>query len=131
MGWDGRCRSSERAAGRVALRRCHDAGRRGGGRARRAPGGAPMVRAVRRRPHSEGQPMSEPINEREWPQAALFDLDGTLMDREPLMVEAVARALQAAGSPMEEHELGTSVGRAWTDVYALLDIESRYGWDFD
>ncbi|MBI2706072.1 MAG: HAD family phosphatase [Actinobacteria bacterium] len=66
-----------------------------------------------------------------WPAAALFDLDGTLIDREPLMAEAVARALAEAGAPLAADDRGVTVGRSWTDVYRLLRIEDRCGWSFD
>lgn len=64
-------------------------------------------------------------------RAAFFDLDGTLIDREPLMTEAVARVCRHAGLTLTEAELHVLVGRAWTGVHAELAVEQRLGWGFD
>lgn len=63
-----------------------------------------------------------------WPDAALFDLDGTLVDREPLMGEAVRRVLGAHRFPVDEQHLATTIGRAWTDVH--VELERVYGFDW-
>ena len=59
------------------------------------------------------------------PVAAFFDLDGTLIDREPLMQHAVHQVTDRAGLGFTEADLAPLVGRAWQDVYEVLDIERR------
>lgn len=65
------------------------------------------------------------------PAAALFDLDGTLIDREPLMAEAVRRSCADAGVHLPDDLLAATVGRAWPDVHHLLGIEQRIGWSLE
>lgn len=65
------------------------------------------------------------------PVAALFDLDGTLVDREPLMLDALGATLRAAGRELDVEDVAAFTGRAWTDVYQCLAIESTLGWSFD
>lgn len=64
------------------------------------------------------------------PDAVLFDLDGTLMDREPLMLESLRRAAADAGAPLGEGEAAAYLGRAWQDVYDGLRIGERTGLGF-
>lgn len=64
------------------------------------------------------------------PAAAFFDLDGTLIDREPLMQCAVHLVTDRAGLGLTDDDLAPLVGRAWQDVYVALAIESRAGWTF-
>jgi len=59
------------------------------------------------------------------PAAAFFDLDGTLIDREPLMQQAVRDITDAAGLGYSEEDLAPLVGRAWQDVYVALEIQAR------
>lgn len=59
---------------------------------------------------------------------AMFDLDGTLIDREPLMLEGIRLACSAAGLELTEEESVFGLGRAWQDVHDTLLIESRLGW---
>lgn len=61
-------------------------------------------------------------------RAALFDLDGTLIDREPLMTAALAEVVRAAGLRLADEEASSFVGRAWPDVHRELDLRSRVGW---
>lgn len=64
------------------------------------------------------------------PEAVLFDMDGTLVDRESMMARALAAALTAAGAGLEEAEvLRLGLGRSWIDVHADLDVAARTGWD--
>jgi sugar-phosphatase len=65
------------------------------------------------------------------PAAALFDLDGTLVDREPLMGEAVRRACGRVGVGIDAEVLAATVGRAWPDVYELLAVHRRTGWSLE
>ncbi len=57
--------------------------------------------------------------------AAFFDLDGTLIDREPLMQQAVRDITDAADLGFTEDDLAPLVGRAWQDVYVALQIQAR------
>ena len=66
-----------------------------------------------------------------WPAAALFDLDGTLVDREPLMTEAVIRVIRLAQLPAAAGAAESYVGRSWPDVYAGLAVAATTGWTFD
>ncbi len=61
--------------------------------------------------------------------AAFFDLDGTLMDREPLMEAAIQRSALAGGVALAPTETNVLVGRAWQDVHVALKIHERLGWD--
>lgn len=63
------------------------------------------------------------------PTAAFFDLDGTLIDREPLMQEAIRQVGLAQGLGFSDDDLAPLVGRAWQDVHVALAIEPRTGWD--
>ena len=65
------------------------------------------------------------------PAAAFFDLDGTLIDREPLMQEAIRQVTESRGLGFTDDELAPLVGRAWQDVYVALDIAPRTGWDLE
>jgi beta-phosphoglucomutase-like phosphatase (HAD superfamily) len=65
-----------------------------------------------------------------WPAAALFDLDGTLIDREPLFTEAVRRVAREAGAANRE-SAESYVGRSWVDVYVGFGVEAASGWSFD
>jgi beta-phosphoglucomutase-like phosphatase (HAD superfamily) len=64
------------------------------------------------------------------PAAVLFDLDGTLVDREPLMLESLRRAAADAGAAVTEAEAAAYLGRAWHDVYDGLVIAERTGLGF-
>jgi HAD superfamily hydrolase (TIGR01509 family) len=58
-------------------------------------------------------------------EAAIFDLDGTLMDSEVLWVEATARYLNDRGHAIgHEEALAIVYGRSWRDVYD--DIIARH-----
>lgn len=63
------------------------------------------------------------------PAAALFDFDGTLVDREPLIEAAVLAACRAAG--VEPADGAVVIGRAWQDVHRDLGVESELGWSVD
>jgi beta-phosphoglucomutase-like phosphatase (HAD superfamily) len=63
------------------------------------------------------------------PRAVFFDLDGTLMDREPLMQVAVARACAEMGLVLGADEVAMQLGRAWPDVHRLLDVRAKVGLD--
>lgn len=61
-------------------------------------------------------------------RAALFDLDGTLIDREPLMTAALAEVVRAAGLELDDAGVASFVGRAWPDVHRELSVRERLGW---
>jgi len=63
-----------------------------------------------------------------WLRGAMFDLDGTLLDREPLVMQGILRACAAAGLDLTTEEASCALGRAWQDVHASLDVEHRLGW---
>ncbi len=65
----------------------------------------------------------------DWPLGAMFDLDGTLLDREPLMLESISAVMTGAGVELTEHEASFGLGRAWQDVHGHLRVEERLGWD--
>lgn len=73
---------------------------------------------------TDPDPLASPL-----PAAALFDLDGTLVDREPLMLEAACRVLADAGRPLSRSDLGWAIGRAWQDVYEQLGVAGDPGLD--
>jgi sugar-phosphatase len=60
--------------------------------------------------------------------AALFDMDGTLVDREPLAAQAVAAVFDANGWQVGSLDLDVLVGRAWQDVHRELEVKDRLGW---
>lgn len=60
------------------------------------------------------------------PAVALFDFDGTLIDREPLIERAVLEVIGAAG--LAAPEGAVTIGRAWQDVHADLGV-AELGWD--
>lgn len=66
-----------------------------------------------------------------WPAAAFFDLDGTLMDREPLAQAAVLEAAAQRGVHFSEEEVAPLVGRAWQDVHRALEIQEVLGWPYE
>ncbi len=64
------------------------------------------------------------------PDAVLFDMDGTLVDRESMMARALGRALASGGLPLSEAEvMRLGLGRSWIDVHADLEVHERLGWD--
>ncbi len=74
--------------------------------------------------------MPDPSSSPAWPAGAMFDLDGTLIDREPLMMEAIGHVFTAEGVALTPEESSYSVGRAWQDVYTGLAVADRLGWEF-
>lgn len=60
---------------------------------------------------------------------ALFDMDGTLVDREPLMTAAVVSVMAETPLAVGHDEAAGWVGRAWTDVHDELGVEAQLGWD--
>lgn len=61
--------------------------------------------------------------------AALFDMDGTLVDREPLMTAAVVEVMSATTLVVTEEQASLWLGRAWQDIHLELGVEHHLGWD--
>ncbi len=68
---------------------------------------------------------------RSQPRAALFDLDGTLVDREPLMAEALRSVLTERVGTGDLDWLSQTVGRSWVDVHAAIEATHGLGMGFD
>jgi HAD superfamily hydrolase (TIGR01509 family) len=67
-----------------------------------------------------------------WPQAILFDLDGTLVDSERESAEAMARALRAGQSiEIDQSDRDYIVGRSWVQIYQQLSSRYRLSWSRD
>jgi beta-phosphoglucomutase-like phosphatase (HAD superfamily) len=66
-----------------------------------------------------------------FPAAALFDLDGTIVDTERLKSLALVRACTAVDVPVAAAVLDAMVGRAWQDVFHALELDRRAGWDLE
>ena len=60
--------------------------------------------------------------------AVLFDMDGTIVDREPLAAQALIDACATANWVLDDDQVDAVFGRAWQDVYRELDIEAQTGW---
>ncbi len=61
------------------------------------------------------------------PDALLLDLDGTLVDSEPIHAESIARALASSGVELTLDERAYVWGHAWQDIYRELHVERRTG----
>ena len=60
-----------------------------------------------------------------WPFAAVwFDLDGTLVDTEPLMARAVIEVMAARGMAIGDAEVAATVGRSWTEAHQMLGVDA-------
>ncbi len=56
------------------------------------------------------------------PRALLFDLDGTLVNSEPDVADALDVVLRRLGRPLSDAERHFIIGHGWADIYAhLLD----------
>jgi HAD superfamily hydrolase (TIGR01509 family) len=55
-----------------------------------------------------------------FPQAILFDLDGTLVDSERENIESVARAARRWGAELSEAERAFVIGHSWNEIHALI-----------
>lgn len=60
--------------------------------------------------------------------AALFDMDGTLVDREPLAAQALVDVFAVVNWSVGDDEIARLHGRAWQDVHRELDVASNTGW---
>jgi beta-phosphoglucomutase-like phosphatase (HAD superfamily) len=60
--------------------------------------------------------------------AALFDMDGTLVDREPLAAQALVDVFAAMRWSVGDDDLAQLHGRAWQDVHRELDVATNTGW---
>ncbi|MCC5954271.1 MAG: HAD family phosphatase [Acidimicrobiia bacterium] len=65
------------------------------------------------------------------PDTVLFDLDGTLVDREPLATAALEEVMVALGDPLAPGRAASWIGRGWPDVHLDLDVTARHGLTFE
>ena len=65
------------------------------------------------------------------PAALLLDLDGTLIDAEPVHAEGIARVFADRGEVLDEEERSFVIGHAWQEIYATLRTEARLGLDLE
>ena len=59
------------------------------------------------------------------PAAVLFDLDGTLVDSEPLNVESVVIACRRWGVDLDKQDQAFVVGHSWNEIHHRL--QKKYG----
>ena len=62
-------------------------------------------------------------------QAAFFDMDGTLIDRELLIGRCFSEVALSAGLHLTPEQEQSLYGRSWRDVHQELNIEHLLGWD--
>lgn len=65
------------------------------------------------------------------PAALLLDLDGTLIDAEPIHAEGIARLFQAHGIDLDARERAFVIGHAWQEIHAFVRAEERLGLDLE
>ena len=63
--------------------------------------------------------------------AALFDVDGTLVDRERMLDHAIVDVLTRAGHAIDHSESRRLVGHAWPDRHREMRIKAHLGWDLN
>jgi len=65
------------------------------------------------------------------PAAIILDLDGTLIDAEPVHAEGIARVFADRGIVLSEEERSFVIGHAWQEIYATLRTDERLGIDLE
>ncbi len=65
------------------------------------------------------------------PAAILLDLDGTLIDAEPVHAEGIAKVFAEHGLELREHERAFVIGHAWQEIHRELRVEERLGFDVE
>jgi HAD superfamily hydrolase (TIGR01509 family) len=55
-----------------------------------------------------------------FPEAILFDLDGTLVDSERENVESVVLAVRKHGAELTDDERGFVIGHSWNEIHAMI-----------
>lgn len=63
------------------------------------------------------------------PDAVLFDMDGTLVDREVVLAEGLRRLYDRAGAPLRPDELAFTLGRGWREAAEHLRSMDVLGLD--
>lgn len=65
------------------------------------------------------------------PAALILDLDGTLIDAEPLHAEGLARFLAGHGLTLSESERAFVIGHAWQEIHDHVRAQERLGIDLE
>ena len=65
------------------------------------------------------------------PAAILLDLDGTLIDAEPVHAEGIARVFADHGVVLTQEERSFVIGHAWQEIYAALRTGERLEIDLE
>ncbi|MEZ4385569.1 MAG: HAD family phosphatase [Nannocystaceae bacterium] len=65
------------------------------------------------------------------PAALILDLDGTLIDAEPVHAEGIARVFADRGITLTQGERSFVIGHAWQEIYAHLRTSARLGIDLE
>lgn len=67
----------------------------------------------------------------ELPAALILDLDGTLIDAEPIHAEGIARLFQGHGIELDAGERAFVIGHAWQEIHAFVRAHERLGLDLE
>lgn len=67
----------------------------------------------------------------ELPAALILDLDGTLIDAEPIHAEGIARLFADHGLTLSECERAFVIGHAWQEIHEFVRAEERLGLDLE
>ncbi len=58
------------------------------------------------------------------PAAVLFDLDGTLVNSEPLNVESVVLAVRHLGRELDADDKQFVIGHSWNEIHARICLST-------
>ena len=67
----------------------------------------------------------------ELPSALILDLDGTLIDAEPVHAEGIARLFADHGITLSDQERAFVIGHAWQEIFAHMRPDERLGLDLE
>ncbi len=65
------------------------------------------------------------------PAAILLDLDGTLIDAEPVHAEGIAKVFAEHDLELGEHDRAFVIGHAWQEIHRELRVQERLGLDVE